>query len=145
MYIILPVNTFPCVSALYESENIDIAVHTPAHTHTHTHTHQHGQSKSWSQHESRPITTTMSLRSQQSTLKRNYNSSVPYNSTLQGEGQCAPPPPPPLLLYRTDVKMSTVPFNHLASNHLVIKPFQRLAEAGGKEGRGGRERETTCD
>lgn len=29
--------------------------------------------------------------------------------------------------------MSNVPFNHLASNHLVIIPLQCLAEAEGKE------------
>lgn len=44
-------------------------------------------------------------------------------------------------LYSTDMKMSTVPFNHLASNHLVIIPLQRLAEAvGKKEGKQQRER-----
>lgn len=40
---------------------------------------------------------------------------------------------PPLPLYSSDGKMSTVPFNHLVCNHLVIIHLQRLAEADGKE------------
>lgn len=35
--------------------------------------------------------------------------------------------------YNTDGKMSTVPFNHPAGNHLVIIPFERLAEAERQE------------
>lgn len=45
------------------------------------------------------------------------------------------------LHYGAERKMSTVPFNHLASNHLVIIPLQRLAEAEGKKERG-QQRET---
>lgn len=73
----------------------------------------------------------------------NYNNRVPQKSVEYDEKNVANynrqrwrgrsvPLPPPHQLYTTDEKMSTVPFNHPASNHLVIIPLQRLAEAEGR-------------
>jgi len=58
--------------------------------------------------------------------------SLPLEAKCWKGGQCCSFPP----LYGTDRKMSTVPFNHLASNHFVIIPLHRLAGEEGKESEG---------
>lgn len=63
----------------------------------------------------------MMRRKQPTTIAENSNDSM-----LEGKVSATHQIP----LYK---EMSTMPFSHLASNHLVIIPLQCLAEAEGKE------------